>query len=181
LDKNQITVTMKQLLLFVYYAFLQYLPMQPMPGFKFYYKIRYWVVKHLLAECGIDVIVKNKCYFGNGSKLKVGNYSQMGQNARLNGPITLGNYIMMGPDVVMMAITHDVSDLAKLMLDPTNPSIEKPIIIGNNVWIGTRVIIMPGVSIGDNSIIGAGAVVTKSFPANSIIGGVPAQFIKERK
>lgn len=172
---------MKKILLILYYGFIQFLPMQPFPGFKFFYKIRYWFVKYLLAECGKNVVIKNKCYFGNGSNLRVGSFSQLGQNSRLSGPITLGDYIMMGPDVVMMAVTHDVSDLSKPMVDPTNPSIEKPIIIGNNVWIGTRVIIMPGVKIGDNSIIGAGAVVTKSFPSNSIIGGVPAQLIKERK
>lgn len=57
---------------------------------------------------------------------------------------------------------------------------EKEVVIGNDVWIGTRVIILPGVTIGDHSIIGAGAVVTKSFPDYSIIGGVPAKLIKSR-
>lgn len=172
---------MNRLLLMLYYSFIQYLPMQPFPGFKWYYKIRYWFVKKLLLECGENVVVKNKCYFGNGTKLKVGSFSQLGQNSRLTGPITLGSHIMMGPDVVMMAVTHDVSDLSKTMVDPSNPAIVNPIIIGNNIWIGTRVIIMPGVNIGDNSIIGAGAVVTKSFPENSIIGGIPAKLIKQRK
>ena len=134
-----------------------------------------------MAKCGKGVVVKNKCYFGNGSKLKVGNYSQLGQNARLTGLITLGDYTMMGPDVVIMGVTHDISDTSKPMVDPTHPCIEKEVVIGNNVWIGTRVIIMPGVHIGDNSIIGAGACVTKSFAANSVIGGVPARFIKHRE
>jgi maltose O-acetyltransferase len=88
---------------------------------------------------------------------------------------------MMGPDVVIMAVTHDISDFSKPMIDPSNPSLEDPVIIGNNVWIGTRAIIMPGVKIGNNSIIGAGAVVTKSFGPNSVIGGIPAKLIKKRE
>ena len=159
----------------------QYLPMQPFPGFKLYYNFRYWLCKKLIKECGENVIIKNKCYIGDGSKLKVGSNTQLGQNARLGGPISLGANVMMGPDVVIMGVTHDISDLSKPMIDPSNPSLENPVCISDNVWIGTRVIIMPGVKIGSNSIIGAGAVVTKSFGPNSIIGGVPAKFIKNRE
>lgn len=172
---------MKKIYLLIYYLFAQYLPMQPFPGFNLFYKFRYFLCKKILFQCGENVIVKNKCYIGDGSKLKVGSNSQLGQNARLGGPITLGDFVMMGPDVVIMGVTHDISDITKPMIDPSNPSLEKPVLIGDNVWIGTRVIIMPGVTIGGNSIVGAGAVVTKSFGPNSIIGGVPAKFIKHRE
>lgn len=171
---------MKTFYLLFYYAFAKHLPMQPIPGYKLFYNIRYQLAKKLLKSCGTNVVVKNNCYFGNGTKLSVGSYTQLGQNARISGTVTLGDYVMMGPDVVIMAVTHDISDLSKPMVDHSNPSIENPVTIGNNVWIGTRVIIMPGVSINDNSIIGAGAVVTKSFPANSVIAGVPAKLIKTR-
>lgn len=172
---------MKKVYLILYYGFATYLPMQPIPGFKLYYKIRYFLAKKILKKCGKNVIIKNKCYFGDGTKLKVGDYSQLGQNLRVSGPVSIGNYVMMGPDIVIMGVTHDISDLSKPMIDPGNPSLEKEVKIGSNVWIGTRVIIMPGVEIGDNSIIGSGAVVTKSFEKNSIIGGVPAKFIKKRE
>ena len=87
---------MKKLLLIIYYALLQRFPMQPMPGYKIGYKLRYWCVKHLLRRCGTDVIVKYHCYFGNGLRLSVGNRSQLGSNARLNGDITIGNDFFWG-------------------------------------------------------------------------------------
>jgi len=171
---------MKSIYLFLYYAFAFYLPMQPFPGYKLFYKVRFFLVKKLLRKCGKNVIIKNKSHFGNGSRLIIGDYSQLGQNSRLGGEIKIGSHVLMGPDVVIMAVTHDISDLSKTMIDPTNPAIHDSVVIGDNVWIGTRVIILPGVSIGSNSVIGSGAVVTKSFPKNSIIGGVPAKLIKKR-
>ena len=84
----------------------------------------------------------------------------------------------MGPDVVIMATSHgyDRTDLPVRL----QGGWEKPISIGNDVWIGTRVIVLPGVNLGDHCIVAAGAVVTKSFPAYSIVGGVPARLLKAR-
>ena len=171
---------MKSLLLLIYYGILQYIPMQPMPGYKIGYALRRFVVKRLLGDwCGKNVIVKNKAYFGNGSRLKVGNRSQLGQNCRLNGTISIGDDCLMGPDVIMMATSHEFCDVS-MPMNRQGERPEKPISIGNDVWIGTRVIILPGVSIGNQSIVAAGAVVTKSFPPRSIIGGVPAKIIGTR-
>ena len=131
---------MKSLLLLLYYRFLQYIPMQPMPGYKIGYTLRRWVVKRILGDrCGSDIIVKNKCYFGNGSRLKIGDRSQPGQKARLNGSISIGDDCVMGPDVVMMATSHEFSDLNK-PINQQGERKERPIVIGNDVWIGTRVI-----------------------------------------
>ena len=97
----------------------------------------------------------------------------------VHGPLTIGDNVMMGPDVVILTHTHNIDT-------PTLPMIEQgmrtdPVTIGNDVWIGMRSIIMPGVNIGDGSVIGAGAVVTKDVPAYAIVGGVPAKVIKYRK
>jgi len=169
----------KHLLLIIYYSLLQHLPMQPFPGYRFFYALRFYFVSRIIKYCGKSVIVKNKCTFGDGSRLSVGNRSQLGQNARLGGTITIGDDVLMGPDVVIMTMSHEFSDI-HTPINLQGSTEEKPIIIGNDVWIGTRVIILPGVTIGDHSVIAAGAVVSKSFPPYSIIGGVPAKLIKNR-
>lgn len=162
---------MKKLLLIIYYALLQRFPMQPMPGYKIGYKLRYWCVKHLLRRCGTDVIVKDHCCFGNGSRLTVGNRSQLGSNARLKGEIPIGDDVLMGPDVVKMATSHKFTRLdMPINLQGSKP--EEPIVIGNDCWIGTRAIILPGVHIGNRCIVAVGAVVTRSFPDRCILGGI---------
>lgn len=171
-------IGLKRLCLVVYYAVLAKIPMQPFPGARVGYALRRWAAEKMLKKCGKDIIVKDRCYFGDGTRLSVGDRSQLGQNSRLHGLIDIGDDCVMGPDVVIMATSHgyDRVDL------PIRSQVgwEKPVRIGNDVWIGTRVIILPGVEIGDHSIVAAGAVVTKSFPAYSILAGVPAKVVKTR-
>lgn len=154
--------------------------MQPMPGYKFGYKVRYWCAKHLLGHCGKNIIVKDHCYFGNGSRLKVGDRSQLSSNGRFGGDITIGEDVVMGPDIVMMATSHEFKNL-NIPINQQGAKNEEPIVIGNDCWIGTRVIILPGVHIGNKCIVAAGAVVTHSFQDNCIIGGVPAKCLKIRE
>ncbi|MDD5053074.1 MAG: acyltransferase [Sulfuricurvum sp.] len=166
--------------LLIYYAFIQFLPMQPFPCYRLFYYVRYFFVKRIIKCCGSDVVVKNNCYFGNGRRLSVGNRSQLGQNSKLSGKITIGDDVLMGPDVIMMATSHAYSKV-EIPINQQGDTEEKEINIGNDVWIGTRVIILPGIKIGSHSIIGAGSVVTKSFSKYSIIAGNPAKLIKTRE
>jgi acetyltransferase-like isoleucine patch superfamily enzyme len=88
------------------------------------------------------------------------------------GGITLEDEVLIGPKVNLITTNH-----------PINPSerratISNPIVIKKRAWIGAAATIMPGVTIGENSIVAAGAVVTKDVPANTIVGGVPAKVIK---
>lgn len=169
----------RKILLILYYGILQYIPYRPFPLWEIGCKLRYVVAKHLLKNIGKNVIIKNRCYFGDGSRLSVGDRSQLGQNARLLGTITIGDDVIMGPDVIIMATSHEYRR-ADIPINQQGEAPEREVRIGNDVWIGTRVIILPGVEIGDHSIVGAGAVVTKSFPPYSVIGGNPARLLKRR-
>lgn len=89
----------------------------------------------------------------------------------MNG-IRIGENVRMGPGIKIISANHNTYNYE--IHDE-----EKPIVIGNNCWIGANAVILPGVEVGDHTIVAAGAVVTKSFPeGDCIIGGVPARVIK---
>lgn len=89
--------------------------------------------------------------------------------------IEIGDDTMIGSDVLITDENHGTDPLHTYR---ANPLMTKPVIIGKNVWVGDKVIILPGVTIGDNAIIGAGSVVTKSIPPYTICAGNPARVIK---
>ena len=167
--------------LIAYYSFAQYLPAEPMPFYRQFYRFKGFLTKRILKECGDNVIVLNGCRYGDGRRLSVGSGTQLGLNARIMGEVTLGDQVMMAPDIVIMAVTHDISDPDVPMMSIVDGLIQEPVSIGNDVWLGTRCIVMPGVTIGDHAVVAANSVVTKDVPPYAVVGGVPAKLIKMRK
>lgn len=137
------------------------------------------LVKHIFRECGDNVIIKHRAYFGTGSSIVIGDRSQLGHNSRIDNDIVFGRDVMMGPDVVIMSNAHAFSRIDVPMI-AQGAAPRRAVVIEDDVWIGTRSIILPGVRIGKGSIIGAGSVVTKSIAPYSIVGGVPARVIGSR-
>lgn len=86
-------------------------------------------------------------------------------------PVYFGNNVVAGPDVKIITSWHALDDFNQVKAEP--------IFIGDNVWLTMNVIVLPGVSIGKNSVVGAGSVVTQSIPENVLAAGVPARVIKE--
>lgn len=86
---------------------------------------------------------------------------------------------MMAPEVIILSSNHEFKDRSTPMIMQGQRR-EEPVVICDDVWIGTRAIILPGVKIGSHSIVGAGAVVTKDVPEYSIVGGNPARVIGSR-
>lgn len=88
------------------------------------------------------------------------------------GGITIGDGVQIGQNVVLSTLNHGIAPEKRGITYPF------PIDIGKNVWIGANATVVPGVTVGDNAIIAAGAVVTKDVPANAVVAGVPAKVIK---
>lgn len=116
-----------------------------------------------------------------GGVINVGDKTQVGYYLHLGAAknITIGSNVLIASYVYITDHDHGISlPNVPYMKQPLESA---PVTIGNNVWIGEKVSILKGVTIGDNCVIGAGAVVTKSHPKNSIIAGVPARIINKTK
>ena len=139
--------------------------------------IRYWLASRFIEKCGVHV------NFEHGARvnpeLSIGDYSGVGVNCLVSGRAYIGSHVMMGPDCIMYSYSH-AHDRLDITMDQQGFEKPTPIHIGDDVWIGARVIILPGVNIGSHCIIGAGAVVTKDVPDYAVVGGVPAKVIRYR-
>lgn len=169
---------MKKIYLVLYYGFARFLPASTNRYTKWCRRVREVLVSHIFDCCGKDINVEKNAYFGSGRGIRIEDNSGIGVNCIIHGPLSIGQNVMMGPDVVVLTHTHCYDRLDIPMA--RQGSFTKPVTIGNDVWIGMRAIIMPGVKIGNGVIIGAGAVVTKDVPDYAVVGGVPAKIIRYR-
>lgn len=136
-------------------------------------------LQKVVFENGGGTLIKRNAYFGDGHGISIGENSQIGLNAVLSTVVTLGDNVVMGPDVIIYSNSHEYADV-NIPINQQGMKKSNPVTIGNNVWIGARVVILPGVTIGDNCIIGANTVVTKSVPANSVVTGHAGRVVKTR-
>jgi maltose O-acetyltransferase len=166
----------KSICLVLYYGFARFLPASIYPLGKVCRLIRYLVCFSLFKTCGKNVNIESRAYFGSGEKISIGDNSGIGINARIRWAATIGKNVMMAPDVVILSKNHSHNSTDIPMIDQGYDK-EKPVTIGDDVWIGTRVIILPGVSVGSGSILGAGAVITKDVPSRSVVVGNPARVV----
>ena len=168
--------TLKKKILFLLYKMTAaWLPISPHMKFAKTFR-RFWT-KKIVTYCGENANIEKGAVFT--PELSIGKNSGLGIRSEMNGKVTIGDNVMMGPEVIVYTTRHrhDRVDITMIEQGMDTPL---PVTIGNDVWIGRRVMIMPGVTIGDGCVIGAGAVVTKDIPPFSIAVGVPAVVVKSR-
>lgn len=166
----------------LYYGLAKHLPKSTMPVFgKVSRSFRRWCCKHMFDECGEKLNVEKGAYFGSGKDVKVGNAVGLGKNFTLHNCIlSIDDYLMMGEDVMFLGGGHEFGR-TDIPMGKQGAKKKTPLHIAGDVWIGARVIVLPGCRrIGHGAIIGAGSVVTKDVPDYSIVGGNPAKVIRYR-
>ena len=140
-------------------------------------KIRYFFTKRIVKYCGKNVNIEQNVTFGE--EMEIGENSTIGFNSDIYGPVIIGKNVMIGPELVVYTRNHETSRTDIPMMEQGGTEFRK-VVIEDDVWIGRRVLVLPGVTIRKGCIVGAGAVVTKTFPEYSVIAGNPAIVVKSR-
>lgn len=141
-------------------------------------RFRQFCAKLILENCGEWVNIEKGVHFGDG--LSIGNGSGIGAFSNVPSDVTIGENVMIGQELLIYTSNHR-TDRTDIPMREQGWTEQRPVVIGDDVWIGSRVTILPGVHIGNGAVIGAGAVVTKNVPPYEVWGGNPARFLKHRK
>ena len=165
---------MKKLIGYFMYLILgSWLPHGKVNQFPISQKIRQLCCKCLFDSCANQVNIGRKIRFSK--HVSCGHGSGIGDNGYFSGTVIIKNNIMIAPKCSFIALNHVFDDQLRHAGEE-----DLPIIIEDNCWIGYGATILAGCNIGEGSIVGAGAVVTKNVPPFSVVGGVPAKVIKTR-
>ncbi|MDO4851091.1 MAG: sugar O-acetyltransferase [Actinomycetota bacterium] len=132
--------------------------------------------RELLGEAGPELDIQPGFHCDNGKNIRVGRRFTANFNVTIldGAPVTFGDYCMVGPGTLIATTGHPMDAQGRR----ERLAISKPIVIGDDVWIGGNCVITGGVTIGSNVVVAAGAVVTKDVPDNCVVAGVPAKVIR---
>jgi maltose O-acetyltransferase len=173
-----LTLTRKIAIIF-YYSIAAKLPQPP---FLFGYPgawLRRKLCERIFLRCGKNIVVRKDVFFGSGCDIEIGDNSELGMHAYLNRDVKIGREVLMGQNVTILTTNHEFED-PKIPIHYQGVRERKPVLVGDDVWIGANSILLPGIRIGNGSVIGAGSVVTKDIPPLSVAAGNPASVIRQR-
>jgi maltose O-acetyltransferase len=162
-----------------YYAFLSKLPDARFTSMFSNWRVWYFQnVLKIMAKGGNPTMIGNNVYIAKADKVTFGSGCRINENVHIE-KVNLGNDVLIAPNVSILSRMHEFqrTDIPMSMQGYRE---EKTVTIGDDVWLGRNVVVMPGVTIGKGAIVAAGAVVTKDVPEYAIVGGVPANVISLR-
>lgn len=159
---------------FFYYFYRNYIPNHIINKIPFYFIRHFFYRQVYRLKMGKGSSIHLNCII-NRFNIEIGQNTAINRRCYLDsrGGLYIGNSVSISPEVHLITAQHKVND-------PEFAYITAPIKLEDYVWLGTRAIVLPGVTLGKGCVVAAGAVVTKSFPDYSVVGGVPAKLISTR-
>lgn len=146
-------------------------------GSKIYGSVRMDTPPYRKFSLGRRSVVESYACINNAvGDVIIGDHTRIGLHCTVIGPVTIGSHVNLAQGITVTALNHNFED-AGLRIDEQGVS-TKAVTIGDDVWIGTNAVILPGVTIGRHVVVAAGAVVTKDVPDHSLVAGVPAKVVK---
>ena len=146
-------------------------------GSKIYWSVRMDTPPYRRFWLGRKSVVESYCCINNAvGDVTIGDYTRIGIHCTVIGPVCIGNNVNLAQGITVTALNHNFEDSSR-RIDEQGIS-TKPVVIGDDVWIGANAVILPGVTIGRHVVVAAGAVVTKDIPDYSLVAGIPAKVIK---
>lgn len=146
------------------------------PYLKIFRKLRVLMLRAFGAKVSMQASIHPSAKIDYPWRLTMGDRSSLGKKswAYCLNNITIGENTCIGQDVYLLTGSHDISS-------PNFTLVTKPIVIGDGVWVATGSTVLPGITLGDMTVVGASSVVVKSTEANDVVGGNPAKLIKKRE
>jgi len=135
------------------------------------------ILQQLLGQIGQNSFIEPPFYCSYGQNIHIGDYVYLNVLCTILDchEVRIGHHVMIGPSVQIYTAAHDLEAESRIQ----GWEVAKPIVIEDNVWLGGGAILLPGVRIGRNAVVGAGAVVSRDVPANTVVAGNPARVIRE--
>ena len=146
-------------------------------GSKIYHSVRMDTPPYRRFWLGRRSVVESYCCVNNAvGDVVISDYTRIGIHCTVIGPVCIGSHVNLAQGITVTALNHIFKDSSR-RIDEQGVS-TKPVVIGDDVWIGANAVILPGVTIGSHCVVAAGAVVTKDVPNHTLVGGIPAKVIK---
>lgn len=147
-------------------------------GSKIYHSVRMDTPPYRRFSLGDHSVIESFCCINNAvGDVMIGDHTRVGIHNTIIGPVSIGNHVNLAQGITVTALNHNFSDPDKL-IDEQGIS-TAAVHIGDDVWIGANAVVLPGVTIGNHSVVAAGAIVTKDVPQGSLVAGVPAKILKQ--